>query len=375
MFIKQFRFEPKYVDDFIQFGYDLYKDDKKWVPPFKKEIKLQLSEEFPFYNIDGNNHCNFLLQKNGLHCGRATAIINKDLSDKNNQAVGTIGFFECQNNYSYAKILLENTVKWFKDNKIRKIWGPMNFDIWHDYRFMTKGFDHNIFYGEPYNHSYYPTFFEQFGFKTKAEFDSVEINDKNILQEMTIKGEKRYNLLIERGYRFEFADVKKDPAIIEKLHKILMSSFNQFLGFTPISVNDFGKLFQKATYALHPKMFVLAYNNKNELAGFAIALIELADAIRSMNGENNLVANLKFSYLKNRAKKINFYIGGVTPEEMSNRSGLGRAGFYVIVNEILKAGYKTMLLTLRLKGNAAHGLPGRLSPIPQKEYKLYELEI
>ena len=73
--------------------------------------------------------------------------------------------------------------------------------------------------------------------------------------------------------------------------------------------------------------------------------------------------------------KINFYLGGVTTEEIKNRSGLGRAGFYYIINEILKAGYDTMLLTLRLKGNLAHALPGRLSPVPQCEYALYQVKL
>jgi len=155
----------------------------------------------------------------------------------------------------------------------------------------------------------------------------------------------------------------------------MSKSFGGFLGFTPLRVEELKQLFEKANYAIHPRMFAFVYNAENNLCGFAIALLELADAVRSMNGGNNLSAKLKFLYHRRRVNKINFYLGGLTPKEIKNRSGLGRAGFYFIINEILKGGYDTMLLTLRLKGNLAHALPGRLSPEPQKEYALYQVEL
>ncbi len=375
MFIKEFKHNPDLINEFIELGYTLYKDDNNWIPPIRAELTQQLSKTYSFYNKKGNKHTHFLLYENGVITGRVTAIINNDIKDEKNQPVGAIGFFECVNNYTSAKTLLDSAVKWHLRHNIEKIWGPMNFDIWHSYRFMTKGFDQKLFYGEPYNHAYYPQFFEKFGFKSKAEYDSVEIADKDLLQQMTVKGKKRYNLLIERGYRFEFADLHDYDDLLEQLHQIICSSFAGSLGFTPLDIEEFKQLFRKTKYALHPKMFLLAYNPKDELCGFTFALLELADAIKAMNGKNSIISKLKFSYLRRQVNRINYYIGGITPEEIANRSGLGRAGFYVIVNEILKAGYENMLLTLRLKGNAAHGLPGRLSPIPQREYKLYELTL
>lgn len=375
MRIEPFRFDSALTDDFIKFGYDLYKGDSNWIPPHQAELKNLLSPTYSFYNKPGNLSKHFLLYDKGVVAGRVTAMINANLKDKDGTAVGTVGFFECERKYLYARTLLEEATKWLFNNNIKRTWGPMNFDIWHNYRFMTRGFNHDLFYGEPYNKPYYPEYFEKFGFKIKAEWDSVEIQGKEILSQMKTKGEKRYNLLMKRGYRFELIDLKHLDKEMKKLQKIISKSFGGFLGFTPLKVIELKQLFEKANCAIHPRMFAFVYNTENKLCGFAVALLELAEAVRSMNGRTNLTAKLKFLYHRRKVNKINFYLGGLTPEEIKNRSGLGRAGFYFILNEILKGGFDTMLLTLRLKGNLAHALPGRLSPKPQKEYALYQVAL
>jgi len=371
----KFTFNKQLIHEFVEFGYDIYRNDSKWIPPMRAEIIDRLSPQYSFYSRDGNRQCHFMIYENGIPKGRVTAMVNSQLKDRDNVSVGTLGFFECREDYQVARNLINGALDWLKKQNIKRVWGPMDFDIWHSYRFMTKGFDLPPFYGEPYNKSYYPDFFERYGFSIKAEWDSVEITGKDILCQMMSKGAKRYQLLYDRGYRFETANMNNLDSEIEKLQQIMVKSFSDFIGFTPLSADDLIRLFKKAQYAIDPRMFLFVYNPGGDLCGFAVALLELADAIRSMKGETNLAARLRFLYNRRSVNKINFYIGGVTPEEIANRSGLGRAGFYYILNEIIKAGFETLLLTLRLKGNAAHALPGRLSPIPQKEYALYQAEL
>ncbi|MCH9025282.1 MAG: hypothetical protein IH931_08105, partial [candidate division Zixibacteria bacterium] len=62
-------------------------------------------------------------------------------------------------------------------------------------------------------------------------------------------------------------------------------------------------------------------------------------------------------------------------EELSCRSGLGRAGFFYVINAAIQAGYDRLMLTLRLKGNAAHALAALGSPKPQREYALFEVAV
>ena len=367
-------FDPILIDAFVRFGFGLYRGDANWIPPLREDLYAQFSPEFPFYRRSGNYHRYFLATAGGKVVGRISAMINRDLKDKDGTPVGTIGFFECVHDYAVAEELLNSATKWLRDEQgIRRIWGPMNFDIWHDYRFMTCGYEQKLFYGEPYNKPYYPTFFENYGFSAKQHWDSVEITGRDTLEKMIVRGEKRYQLLTDRGYRFELFNKSNFQDELQKLHIVMAKSFGGFLGFTPIPFKEFEQFFKKGRYAIHPKLFVLIYDENNILAGFATAFLELSDAIRSMNGENNLIAKLRFIYNRRRVDRINFYIGGVTPEETARKTGLGRAGFYYIINQMLNDGFEKLLLTLRLKGNFAHGLLGKNAPVPQREYTLYEL--
>jgi len=374
MAIKHFTFNATLQEMFIRFGYELYRGDKNWIPPLRKEVFSLLSPEFSFYQKSGNSHRHFLAMAGNDVVGRVSAMVNRDLRDKDGTPIGTVGFFECINEYTVAQELLNSATRWLHDEmKIDRIWGPMNFDIWHSYRFMTRGFEQNLFYGEPYNQPYYPEFFERYSFAVKQEWDSVEITGRDTLEKMISRGKERFKLLRDRGYRFETFNTKQYDEEIRKLHAVMSKSFSGFLGYTPLPFEEFKQLFAKSRYAFNPRFSVLVYDEKDNLAGFATAFLELGDAIRSMNGKDNSFAQLKFIYKRKQVSRINFYIGGVTPEELSRNTGLGRAGFYYIINQMLNQGFETLLLTLRLKGNFAHGLLGKNAPVPQREYVLYEL--
>ena len=66
-------------------------------------------------------------------------------------------------------------------------------------------------------------------------------------------------------------------------------------------------------------------------------------------------------------------MGGITPEEATKRTGLGRAGFYHIIREILKEGYETVVIALMAKDNVVRGLLSGNAAAAQRQYTLYEL--
>lgn len=376
MAITHFRHDPKSVNAFVRFGYDLYHGDENWIPPLRNEMYIQFLPSFTFYQKPGNCHRHFLATTGRKVVGRVSAMFNQDLKDKDGTPIGTIGFFECINDFDVARDLLDYSIKWLREEKgIHRIWGPMIFDIWHGYRFMTKGFDQKLFYGEPYNKAYYPNLFERYGFIPKYCWDSVEIAGSKTIEQMIAFGKQRYNLLVVRGYRFARLNMRQLRDNLEKFHAILTRSFSSFIGFTPISLEAFKLLFEKSRHAFHPDLFTFIYNEKNELAGFAAALLELSHAVRSMNGKDNLRSIMRFLYHRQRANRINFYMAGITLEEEIKKTGLGRAAFYHIVRQILSKGYENVIFSLMAKKNRAHKVLGEYARKPSREYALFELNL
>jgi hypothetical protein len=372
--LKEFTFEPGLTKNFMDFGYEIYQADSNWIPPLRSDLGRQLKEDSPFHLKPGNHQRKFVAIAGGKVCGRVAAMVNDDLKNQEGEQVGTLGFFECVNDYHVAQDLIETSLQWLNGEMgISHVWGPMNFDIWHSYRFMTKGFDRDLFFGEPYNKPYYPEFFERFGFKTLHMWDSLEMEGRENIERMIRRGFKRYAYLKKNGYRFETLNKAQFTEDVKKIHTMITRTFDNFPGFTPLSYKEFLQLYSGRRLAIDPELVAFVYNVEGETAGFMAGFPELGDAVRAMNGRKSPVSALRFLKMRRRVDRINFNLAGAIHEETIKGSGLGRAGFYYIVNQALRRGYEKLLFTLRMVGNPSRSLPGPNTPAPQREYALFGL--
>ncbi|UCF89166.1 MAG: hypothetical protein JSV70_02660 [bacterium] len=183
--VRGFTFEPEPMKQFVDFGYDIYRDDSSWIPPARNHVTRQLKADFPFYRKEGNSHRKFIATSGGRVLGRVAAMVNSEMKTGDGEQVGTVGFFECVNDRHVAAGLLDASLRWLTlEMGVSHVWGPMNFDIWHGYRFMTRGFDRDLFYGEPCNKPYYPDLFERSGFQPVYKWDSLEIEGRQRMEKM-----------------------------------------------------------------------------------------------------------------------------------------------------------------------------------------------
>ena len=376
MAIKHFTFDEKSSRLFAGFEYELYKSDPKWIPPGRRRILAQLGPHYSFYRRTGNLHRHFLAFSGESVVGRASAFLNADLHEDDGLPIGTIGFFECINDYAVAQDLFDAAAGWLREeSRVKKIWGPMNFDVWHQYRLMTSGFEQEPFVGEPYNKHYYPEFFERYGFVEKRKWDSVELSDADDLAILMRRGVQRHQQLVEQGYRFEHLKAERFREELPKLHAILAASFQRALGFTKISYEEFEHMILPMRPAFDPRFTIFAYDAENKLVGFASALIDLAHALRAFRTYESPVATWRFFQRRRKSNRIVFLLGGITLEEEMKASGLGRAGFGYVIAKILTAGYHSVILALRSETSKARGFLGNRNAMKTREYGLFELKV
>lgn len=374
--LTSFRFDPSLTREFIDFGYSLYRNDTRWIPPFRRTIARRLSPDYPFYNKAGNDHRHFLAYQGRRVVGRVSAMVNAALKDGDGTALGLIGFFECVEDQAVAAALLDAARDWLRaEHGLRRIWGPMNFDIWHGYRFLTKGFDQELFYGEPDNKPYYPDYFERYGFARRRTWDSLEICGRPELESLIVRGKEQHALLVDRGYRFVPVGDRDLRTDLHKLYTLIVRSFDGFLGFTPIAFEEFEQLFGQLKYALALPMSIFIYDDTNRLVAFAVTFYELSEAVRAMKGREHPLSLAKFLFYRRRVRRLNFYAGGVIPEERAKGTGVGKAGLYYVVEQALRHGYDDIIFALMAKENRVQGLFRHSGQDAQREYVLYELNL
>jgi len=370
----EFKFESGLIKKFVEYPYCLYKDDKNWIPPIREHVTNLFDEKYHVYNSGQQSVNNYLVENNGVVVGRVTAYINKALKDKTGSSIGTVGFFECDNDYDIAEILLDNALKWFSRNNIRTIHGPIDFNIWHKYRFMTKGFEKKTYFGEPYNKEYYPYYFERFGFKPIHCWDTCEIDGKDKISKMISRGKKRFESLKEKGFKFKNFNKSDYNGELKKLYHLIDCSFKEFIDFQHISFENFQQQFSFLKEIIVPEFFVFAYHPTGKLVAFAAGFPDIRDIVKSLNGKINIIKKMKVLKNRNQYDRILFHLIGMIPGPLTERSGLGRALVYYVCTNILEAGHEKLLCSLTSRNNPVQGLLSGYAKESQKEYSLYEVK-
>src|SRR5687767_9484085 len=122
-------------EEFLDLQLRLRASDPRWLPPSRAEQTRLLSPLNAFFR-HGEMAC-FLASDGGRNVGRCAAIWDRGQQHES-QPIGQIGFFECEDDPAAARALVDAASEWLRQRGLRRVWGPMDFSIWHSYRFMTK---------------------------------------------------------------------------------------------------------------------------------------------------------------------------------------------------------------------------------------------
>jgi hypothetical protein len=375
MEIRSFAFDSALSQAFAAFCARLYADEPQWIPPLRRTLLAQFAPEFPFYRRPRNEHRHFVAHRGRDVIGHVSAFLNADMQDPSGRRIGCLGFFECVDDYGVAEELLGNAVEWLKGrDNIARIWGPVNFDIWHGYRCMRRGFEHEPFLGEPFNKRYYPMFLEKFGFTARKTWCSMEIRGRRALEDVSSRWERIYRRILKAGYCFRRVDAR-DLTCMRSLHNLITRSYAGFLGFTDIAFSDFRRIYGAYLRVIDSRLVNVVYDPDGQAAGFAIAYPDPCDAVRAMNGSDSVYAKLRFALRRKRAKRVVFHTLGITPEEIEKRHGLGSALGYHGIRSALDAGFDRVIVALIGEDSVVRRIMGDSIHQAEREYALYELMV
>jgi len=281
----------------------------------------------------------------GRPAARAVATINPDLRDQDGTAVGTIGSFAADDENAGQEVLAA-ACEWLRGLGLRRVLGPMNGDIWHGYRFMTRGFDRPTLPGEPRNPATYPAFFERAGFRVRRVWNTFEL-DRDALDDLLARFD---DAVLPAGYRVvAFAD-RPPGSAVDTLHEALLSSFSGFIGFTKVSLADFRGLVSGEA-AVHAQASILVLDETAAVVGFTVV------------------------FRDPHTDALLLHLGGITKEEARKKSGVVRASFREALLRLRAQGATRVMATLVARGNPVRRLYGPYAADDRREYALFVREL
>jgi predicted GNAT family acetyltransferase len=326
----------KLFKDFFKVNWQVYKNNKYWVPSFYNEMNSFFNKNEYFWT---HSDCKlFIAYKDNIPVGRISAFIDLEFIKVNKKNAGFFGFFECINDFEIALNLLDQAQKWIEEKKIHTIIGPIDGRVDIGVGSLIKGFDSTPYLLGHYSQEYYNTFFEKFGMKKLKDLVSynIELNKKIISDDdftKCLEKCKKIGVKIRTFNRFQF---KKE---MNWWIDLFMSEFQDHWGYTSISPEVVNSRFgiKQLRWIVDPPLFLVAEKD-NKPIGFRWSLPDYNLIFKKFRGKLGVLELLYLIFNKNKINRGRFIIMGIKKDFRGK--GIGTCLNYHTILEMKKRKYQ-----------------------------------
>lgn len=218
----------------------------------------------------------FVASRDGKVVGRVTAFHNHLLAAEAKLRHGLVGLFACENDVEAAQALLKGCAGWLGERSLTAMRGPMAGDIWHRWRFMTRGFETEPFAGEPRNPKYYPELFSASGFAAVRTYSTKRITD---LEAQLAHFAPAAALNAKRGYSFRSVNRAGWEDDLKHIYELCRHSFATRWSVTETTYEEFAELYNRWLSRVGSEQIVLAVDKGKAVVGLGLAVVGPQDTI------------------------------------------------------------------------------------------------
>ncbi len=352
---------------FIKFPWDVYKNDKNWVPPLIVDRKKVFSKvKNPFFQHAEADY--FLAYKNDKIVGRIAAIKNDLHNSTHEDKVGFFGYFECMNDQEVANKLFNTAAEWLKQRGLTAMRGPANPSVNDEYGMLLEGFDDPPRLLMTYNPEYYLTLCDNYGLAKIKDLYAYKLDTEKVLGSEKLArvaeiARKRSNIVIKS------LDMKNFQSELEKVKEIYNRAWEKNWGFVPMTEAEIDAMAEDLKMLIEPGL-VLFGEVDGKTIGFSLCMLDYNHIFKQMNGK-------LFPYLykiwtkKKEIKWARVITLGVIPE--FQRRGLDAVFYWENVTRAKKMGILYGEASWILEDNA---MMNRGAEVMQgeiyKKYRVYE---
>lgn len=269
---------------FVDFAWDVYRDDPNWVPPLKDEVYgIILPEKNPWFE-HGEAHY-FLARRDGKVVGRISAHFDRlalamPAEQGMGPGTGNFGFFEALDEEA-GLALIAAAEDWLRGKGMTRVLGPISLSIWEEPGLLTQGHDHKPTVMMGHHRPEYEGWVKAAGYTPVKELRTYELDITQqfppLIQRIVQSGEKSDRIRIRR------VDKRKFDAEAAIILSILNDAWGDNWGFVPITdaeVAHFGKQLKPIVF----EDLIRIAELDGEPVAFMMTLPDLNEAIAPLGG-------------------------------------------------------------------------------------------
>lgn len=339
--IKEVETKREY-DDFVELPFQLYKDNKYWVAPIKKDYLGSIKGKDNDLLL--TEHRLYLAYRDGKVAGRIIAYIDDEINEIHNIKVGYISEFECIDDQIVADGLFEKCDEFFKEHGLDNVKGPVSLPSGDDKRgLVIDNFETSPTIQNMYNFQYYNDLFTKAGFVKYHDVYAYRANIKQVSEKLDKVGEIVPKLEQRYGYRVDTADVKNNlEKEMKDVYLILKDAMPpEWEDFKPVTMEEVRNVMTLAKpYADEELIAIARENDTGRPIGFVLSLPDYNEILKEFKGKLGPIQVVKFLRRRNKLKNIRIFVLFVVPEY--RKMGVTYAIYHKLYVNALKKGYETI---------------------------------
>lgn len=337
---------------FIRFNYELYKDNKYFVPDIYEDMLDTFSDKNAAMEFCEAVY--YLAYKDGKVVGRVAGIINNKANKTWNLNAVRFGWIDFIDDPEVSRALIEAVEKWGRSKGMTEIQGPLGFTDMDAEGMLIEGFEELGTMATIYNYPYYPKHIEALGYEKEADWIEMFIKvprETGLPDRFKRIAEivmQKYNLQIKK-----YTSSKKLAADYgQEIFQLINEAFKPLFGYSELSQKQIDQYVKTYLPILDLKLISLITEPDGRLIGVGISMPSMSRALQKAKGKMfpfgwwHLLKALKWK----KPKILDLMLVAIKPEYQGK--GVNSLLFYDLLPIYIQEGYEYVETNVELETNA-----------------------
>lgn len=300
------------LKQFIQFPWDLYRDEPNWSPPLRADEPATYHKDNP--SFAGGPVRLFLARDGNQVIGRTIAYMNPRFNSHFKVSWGHFGAFECIDSQEVATALLQAGEDWLRSQGAVHVRGPIHpvAELWG---FLVEGHDSPNVFLTPWTPAYYDRLVAAAGYQGVKDLLAYEIDDTQGGFRLADRYQSFYRHYLEHHPDFSIRPIRRNQLVEDAEHiwRLTNASLLDNWGYMPETRETMLDMVQKMKIIVsEDAIFFVEY--RGEPVAYAFGHPDINPILRRSRGSLWPTAFLELLNARHTARSWRLFGLAVLPE-------------------------------------------------------------
>jgi GNAT superfamily N-acetyltransferase len=265
---------------FVDFAWEVYKDDPAWIPPLKDEVHgLIMPGKNPWFE-----HARaqlWLAERGGKVVGRISAQVDDLVQEHMGKGIGQWGFFDALDGQA-AAALIAKAEEWLRAQGMTQSLGPISLSIWDEPGLEIEGFAEPPTAMMGHHKPEYHAWIEAAGYGKAKDLLTYEVDIEHwndpMIDRLIAMGERNPRIRIREIDKSRFAEESK------LILNLLNEAWSHNWGYVPLTEAEIAYAGKKLKPIIFNELVRVAEVDGEPVA-FMLTIPDINELTADLNGE------------------------------------------------------------------------------------------